>query len=816
MDVDTWQRAKQLIAEALDRPAPEREAFVRERCPDSDLFREIRELLANVESLGGFLEPAGQQSLQRGALVGRYEIVSLVGRGGMGEVYRARDPRLRREVAVKIMRVSARHDPNLVERFEQEARAAATLNHPNILAVHDVGVHDGQPYIVSELLDGVTLRQIIEHGLPIDRAVQYAIEMCRGLAAAHDRGIVHRDLKPENLLVSRDGHVKIVDFGLAKLIEGPAGSSRATGSATSAALTTANTIMGTLGYMSPEQLTGKTVDHRSDVFAVGAILYELVSGRRAFTGDSPAEIVAAVLNGEPAPLAGDNPIAAAASTLTRHCFERDPSQRFQSARDLATALEAILSAGRVTGGARTQAPAASAADTTGAHRLIVLPFDNLSRAEDDEWLAAALADSLTFGLRNVENLIIVNRQHAGASTDPRQLFEALAVRYCVRGSYHRVGDDLKVLVRLVHADTGSIALQESLTDRFSNLLSIEDTIAERFASALEQARVDRTPRRTSSLAAYKRLSQARELQLTGRYEEASRHLEIAVRQDPSYAEAWALLANSYARLTSPATSDDTARTEFQRRALPTAERAAELDPSLYEAQIALALAYRGMEDVERWRTAALKASELNPRMAEAYVLLGQSYFAAPAWGFTRHRDRDLAERYLRKALQLDPRFGLGHNALIYHRLWDGRPTDALRAADDAVGALPDHVDLLRARAMTLVQLGRVNEAEDHLAQLATESTNSVQDEWALAAIDLLRGRLQRAAARFDAVIARGPRLSREIDTTRLYCQIGDFMTAAAHLRAACTADPACARFVEQCQAFAEYRGADAIAAALRV
>ena len=205
------------------------------------------------------------------------------------------------------------------------------------------------------------------------------------------------------------------------------------------------------------------------------------------------------------------------------------------------------------------------------------------------------------------------------------------------------------------------------------------------------------PRHTSSLAAYKRLSQGREFHLTGRYAEAAHHLEIAVRQDAESADAWALLANSYARLASPATSDDDARMAFQRKTLAAARRAAGLNPSLYEAQIALALAYRGT-DVELWRTAALKAMELNPRLAEAYVLLGQSYFASPAWGCARHRDSELAERYFRKGLQIDPRFGLGHNALIHHLRWAGRPTEALQGAEEAIRLLPDHMDLLRARA----------------------------------------------------------------------------------------------------------------------
>ncbi len=569
-------------------------------------------------------------TLAPGTVLGRYEIVSLVGSGGMGEVYRARDPRLNRQVALKIVRMSLRDDANVVRRFEQEALAAATLNHPNILAVHDVGVHGGQPYIVSELLDGVSLREVLARPVSIDKAVQYAIDICNGLAAAHERGIVHRDLKPENLVVTRHGHVKILDFGLAKLNEGP---QTGAGAATQSALTAANTILGTVGYMSPEQVSGREVDHRTDLFSVGTVLYELVSGRRAFAGDSAAETLSAVLKDDPPPLSGADALSTGVFRVIRHCLEKDPSRRFQSARDMVFALESIPAAVHEPGArVSSRTPGATAVDSAGPHRLIVPSFENLSGQGDDEWLGAALSDSLAFGLRHVENIIIVNRQHAGAFTDPQQLFNALDVRYCVRGSYQRVGEDIKVLVRLIHAHTGTIAVQESVTDRFSNLLALEDTLAARFAAAFEQTRSEAIPRRTASLSAYKRLSQARELQLTGRYEEAAHDLELAVKHDPEYADAWALLANNYGRLTSPATADDSERAEFLHKALAAARRAVQLDPALYEGQVALALAYRGIEEVELWRTAALKATELNPRLPEAYVLLGQSVPRLPCLG----------------------------------------------------------------------------------------------------------------------------------------------------------------------------------------
>jgi serine/threonine protein kinase len=607
MDPITWQQAKELIANALERPASERQEYVREHCPDPDLCVEIQELLANADTLSDFLEPKQVELLAPGTRLGRYEIISLVATGGMGEVYRASDPRLNRCVAIKIMPAVFKANAVLVRRFEQEAHAAATLNHPNILSIHDVGLHEGRPYIVSELLDGVSLRELVDAPLPIRKALQYAIDVCHGLAAAHDLGIVHRDLKPENLVVTRDGRLKIVDFGVAKLIEIPHNRSGTGAGVKKTALATTDTMLGTVGYMSPEQVAGRVVDHRSDLFSAGAVFYELISGTRAFSGASAVETLAAILRDEPTDFASQDAMSVGMFTIIRRCLEKDPSRRFQSALDVAFALEAIASLGRVPGDipgiVDTLVPGSS--DHSGLHRVIVLPFDNLSQSESDDWLAGALSDSLTFGLRTAENIIIVNRQHAGNLSDPRQLFEALGVRYCVKGTYQRVADDLKVVARLIDASTGTIAVQESVTDRFSNLFSLEETIAGRFAAAFEQTRVQASHGRPSSLAAYKRLSQARELHSTGRYAEAVHHLEVAVRQDQEYSDAWALLANSYARLTAPATSDDQTRREYQRSALAAALRAVQLDPMLYEAQVALALAYRGMEQVELWRTAAL-------------------------------------------------------------------------------------------------------------------------------------------------------------------------------------------------------------------
>jgi hypothetical protein len=272
----------------------------------------------------------------------RYEVVDLVGAGAMGEVYRARDTRLGRNVALKVLPAHFSSDPDRLRRFDQEARSAGTLNHPNVVAIFDVGTQDGMPFVVSELLEGETLRQRLERGaLPVRKAIEYGIQIARGLAAAHASGVVHRDLKPENLFVTKEGLVKILDFGLAKLVR-PENGPMAARDSLAGTMTEAGMIMGTAGYMAPEQVRGEAADQRSDLFALGCVLYEMVAGARAFQGGSPLETLFAILNSDPAPLPvalkGEAPGLAA---ILLRCLEKLPGERFESARDLAFALSVL-------------------------------------------------------------------------------------------------------------------------------------------------------------------------------------------------------------------------------------------------------------------------------------------------------------------------------------------------------------------------------------------------------------------------------------------------------------------------------------------
>jgi len=287
--------------------------------------------------------------MNSGIRIGPYQVVGPLGAGGMGEVYRARDARLGRDVAIKVLPAAVAQEPERLRRFQQEARAAGILNHPNLLTVFDTGVHDGAPYVVFELLEGQTLRQALGPGpLPPPRAVDYALQIAQGLAAAHGKGIVHRDLKPENLFLTRDGRLKILDFGLAKLHPARAADAGSGDDSTDSAITGDGAVLGTTGYMSPEQVRGQPADARSDTFSFGSVFYEMLSGRRAFDGPTPADRMTAILKEEPPPLV----VAPGAERVVRRCLEKRPDDRFHSTHDLVLALEAVAAGSEPAGAVR--------------------------------------------------------------------------------------------------------------------------------------------------------------------------------------------------------------------------------------------------------------------------------------------------------------------------------------------------------------------------------------------------------------------------------------------------------------------------------
>ena len=521
-------------------------------------------------------------TLARGSHLGRYEILEPLGAGGMGEVYRARDTQLDRDVAVKVLPTALGSDPSALERFEREAKAVAALSHPNILAIHDVGTQEGIRYAVTELLEGRTLRAHLEGGaLGPRKAVEYALQIVAGLAAAHERGIVHRDLKPENLFVTRDGRVKILDFGLARVMEAQSAED-ATQAPTVAGGTQPGTVLGTVGYMSPEQVRGRSADNRSDIFSFGAVFYEMLAGRRAFRADSAVETMNAILTEEP-PDIGTSAARAmppGLDRIVRRCLEKDPPQRFQSARDLGFAIEAL------SGGA-----AESAGDATGGRRSIaVLLFKDLARDPANAHLGLGLADATITELATVKSLLVrptaAILRYQERAVDPQVAGRELNVDAVVDASFQRSGSRLRVTVQLVRTSDGRSLWGSKIDTSLDDIFEMQDQVSRRIAEALE---IELTPSEERRLARTDRpIGAAYELYLKGRahlfrstLEDVNASIELfeqARDLDPRFALAWAGLSAAYLAMSLMFEPEG----DWQARAEEACRKALSIDPQLPE------------------------------------------------------------------------------------------------------------------------------------------------------------------------------------------------------------------------------------------
>ena len=624
--------------------------------------------------------------LSAGARLGPYEILAPLGAGGMGEVYRARDTRLGREVAAKVLPAAFSTDADRLRRFEQEARAASALNHPNILTIHDIGTHGGAPYVVSELLEGETLRERLSGSAFSSRkTVDYGIQIAEGLAAAHEKGIVHRDLKPENLFVTKDGRVKILDFGLAKLTRPEVAGRPLTEVPTATAGTEPGVVMGTVGYMSPEQVRGQVADHRSDIFAFGAILYEMLMGRRAFRGDSAIETMNAILKDEPPEISTSGPgLSPALEPVVRRCLEKSPGERFQSARDLAFALN-NLSVPAVPyvsprASVRWWRLALWAAAGLGVILLVllfygrgrkpidslaVLPFANATADPETEYLSDGITESLINSLSRLPNLRVISRasvfRYKGKDQDPREVARKLGVRAVVTGRVTQHGDMLSIGTELVDTRDNRQLWGERYDRRFADVLAIQEEIAKQISENLrlrltgeEQERLGK--RATANPQAYqaylKGFHHARKVTRED-VEKGMAYFRKALALDPNYAPAYAGLAYCYiVWLPDWYMPAKEAFPQGKEAAL----KAVELDASLAEAHTFLAMAkflydydWAGAEQEFR------RATELNPADAAAH------HFYALFLGAMGRFEAGMPE--LKRALELDP-FSLETNFML--------------------------------------------------------------------------------------------------------------------------------------------------------
>ncbi|MEO6239665.1 MAG: protein kinase [Vicinamibacterales bacterium] len=621
--------------------------------------------------------------LPPGTLVGPYEILEFVAAGGMGEVYKARDHGLDRDVAIKVM-PAVSGDTGSVRRFEQEARALGALSHPHILAVHATGWHGGFPYVVSELLVGETLHSRLRAAtLTPRKTIEIAAQIARGLAAAHAKGIVHRDLKPANIFLTTDGTVKILDFGLAKLFT-PGGHDDQTRAVNlDVPVTAAGTGPGTAGYMSPEQLRGQPVDHRSDIFSFGIVLYEMLAGRRAFQRDTGADTMLATLQEDP--VLPERGISPALARIVRRCLEKRPADRFHSTDDLAFALEAITeptSADAVTDRPqvthrrataimllalvavvgvlawRLRAPA-GAGPVQGVRSLAVLPFKPLVAGSGDAALQLGMTDALITKLSNIHQIAVRPTASilafGGDGLDVKKAGAALGVDVLLDGRVQQSQDRIRLSVQLIRVADGTTVWAQHFDQPLENILSVQDAIGDRVARALAlqlttEEQHGLSKRYTDDVQAY-------QLYVKGRYHWSTftaadlltsiNYFNEALERDPSYALAYAGLSNAYQVI---AIYGPLTPREVQPKAREAAYRAVKIDPTLAEAHAAVgSVKLFGEHDWDGAARALLRARELDPNQVDAHSLYAYYLQAMGRTGDAvteLRRARDLAPEWV--------------------------------------------------------------------------------------------------------------------------------------------------------------------------
>jgi len=678
-------------------------------------------------------------------LADRYEVGATLGAGGMGEVYSARDLRLGRQVAIKILPESLAANSEALARFEQEARVLATISHPNIVRIYDFGTDGPVTFAVTELLVGQTLRMLLSHHtLSSDRSLALATSIAEGLAAAHSKGVVHRDLKPENIFITETQETKILDFGLARIEKTPEPASLQSELTTGPIKTQPGIIVGTVHYMSPEQVCGNSPDARSDIFAFGATFFEMLSGERAFRGNTAVEVMAAILK-EPAggPNSSTRNMQTSAWLVAQRCLEKDPQKRYQTAEELIYALKSVTAAHPAIPGERRK----KAIDS-----IAVLPFANDNADPDADYLSDGITESLINTLAHLPKLRVMARttvfRYKGQSVDPQAVGTELGVRAVLTGRVAQRGDLLNIQAELVDAQDGSQLWGDHVRRKMDDIFAMQEDIS-RIIS--EQLRLKLSGKEKKGLAKrHTGSTDAYQLYLKGRHHWAKRtadgltkaidYFEQAVHSDPKYALAYAGLSDTYNLMSAYGMM-------APRKSLPLARDAAihalELDPKLAEAHEALAHVLMLYD--WNWKEAEAgfkKAIALNPNYASAHqryaILLaavGRIHEAIPEIDKAHQIDPlsliinvdvglmplfqqkpEQALEQFKRTLELDPNFAVAHYAM-------GLAYEQMNRLDEAVAAFEKGIELsgdqtvLSAKAHIYCVSGKTKEAEAILMQL---------------------------------------------------------------------------------------------------
>ncbi len=725
--------------------------------------------------------------IEPGTRLAHYDVLAALGAGGMGEVYRARDTRLGREVAIKVLPGAVAADPDRLARFEREARTVAALNHPNIVVLHSIEQDGPVRFLTMELVDGATLETlVVEGGQPLERLLAIAAPLADALAAAHERGVVHRDLKPRNVMLSRDGRVKVLDFGLARMLAAGAEPSDSA-SPTRHAISREGEVLGTVPYMSPEQVRGQAVDARTDVYSMGVVLYELAAGRRPFTGATSADVGSAILRDEPPSLAARRAdLPAGFVRLVERCLSKQASVRFADARELAAGLAAL--AGGAPAAPTAPAPAAPARDAL--RSIAVLPLENVSRDAAQEYFADGMTEALISDLARLQDLRVISRrsamQYKGVTKPLPEIARELDVDVILEGSALLVGERVRISVSLVAARRDETLWSGRYDRKLEDVLELQSQVAAAVAREIalrlgssDAARLGR--RREVNAEAhieYLKGKHAAEATSPQAIELAVLHYQRALELDPGHADAWAGLAEAH---TTRAARGMAPPAVANAQAQVAADRALALDESNAEAHAVLGLLHARAGDIPDAIAALRRAIALNPGQTTALTALTRVYYCTErhaeaqatalralsldplsmiihtvvgdALYYAREYERSL--EYYRRAIALDPRFDGAHTDLA-------RSLEALGRFDEARAEYEEGRRLGGGVAMPSFGLahlaasrGDTAEARRILAELVAARGRRVVSAWGIAALHAALGDVDDAFRWLETAVEEG-------------------------------------------------------------
>ena len=710
-----------------------------------------------------------------GARLGAYEIVESLGMGGMGEVYRARDTRLGRDVALKVLPEGFARDAGRLARFEREARAVAGLNHPNIVVLYSVEENDGVRFLTMELVEGEGLDRLVgREGLPLSRVLDLGIALAEALVAAHERGVVHRDLKPANVMVTRDGRLKVLDFGLAKL-ESERGIVETQAATMAAPLSMPGQVMGTVPYMAPEQIRGEPIDARTDLFALGVVLYELACGRRPFTGATWADVSSAILRDAPEPLPRLRPdFPADLGRIVGRCLEKDPGARFQTALDVRNELRELKrahdsGATRAAGDADAQRGIGTAAGRDRIRSLAVLPLANVSRDPTQEFFADGMTEALISELARLKALRVISRTSAmkykGVQKALPEIARELSVDAILEGSALLVGKRVRVTAQLISARTDETLWSDRYDGEIEDVLDLQSRIAETVAKEIalqvsprERRRLERRrPVNPEAHVEYLKGRHDAEASSPQAIELSLKHYQRALEIDPSYAPAWAGIAHCHsvrasrgmappaeanaeahaAALKALELDDSVAETHTVLGTLAAyafdlaagirhLERAIELDPGSTGAYSTLGRLYYCCERHREAQEAMLEALALDPLSMIIHTTVGDSYY------YAREFERSLP--YYRKAVEIDPRFDGAHTDLARSLEALGRFDEARREYEEGRRLSGGVAGPSFGIAHLEASRGNLNAARSMLGELIEARSRRVVSSWGIAAL----------------------------------------------------------------------------------